>query len=59
MEKLTLYLRDSYDELMKHVTWPSIQLLQESTVIVLLATLIISLIIFLMDGAINFIVNLL
>lgn len=59
MEKLTAYLRESYDELMKHVTWPTLQLLQESTVIVLVATLIISLVIFLMDGAINFIVNLL
>ncbi len=59
MEKLTTYLRESYDELMKHVTWPTLQLLQESTVIVLVATLIISLIIFLMDGAINFLVNLL
>jgi preprotein translocase subunit SecE len=58
MEKVSLYLRESYDELMKHVTWPSLQLLQESTIVVLLATLIISLLIFLMDGAINFLVSL-
>jgi preprotein translocase subunit SecE len=58
MEKLTSYIRESYEELVKHVSWPTLQLLQESTIVVLLATAIISLLIFLMDGAINFIVNL-
>jgi preprotein translocase subunit SecE len=58
MEKLTVYLRESYEELVKHVTWPTLQHLQESTVVVLLATLIISIVIFLLDGTINFIVNL-
>ena len=58
MEKLTVYIRESYDELVKHVTWPTLQHLQESTVVVLLATLIISLSIFFMDGVINFFVNL-
>jgi preprotein translocase subunit SecE len=57
MGKITEYLRESCDELVKHVTWPSLQLLQESTVIVLVSTLIISLLIFLMDGLVNALVQ--
>jgi preprotein translocase subunit SecE len=58
MEKLTSYVRESYEELVKHVSWPTLQLLQESTIVVLAATAIVSLLIFFMDGIINFLVNL-
>ncbi len=50
MEKLTLYLRESYDELMNNVSWPTYNQLVESTVVVLVTAAILALIIFLMDG---------
>lgn len=49
MEKLTLYLKESYHELMKNVSWPTTQQLQESTIVVLITSGILALIIFLMD----------
>ncbi len=49
MEKITLYLKESYQELMENVTWPTMAQLQESTVVVLAASAILALIIFLMD----------
>ncbi|MEZ4919090.1 MAG: preprotein translocase subunit SecE [Saprospiraceae bacterium] len=49
MEKLTLYLRESYQELVKNVSWPTAQQLQESTIVVLVTSGILALIIFLMD----------
>jgi preprotein translocase subunit SecE len=49
MEKLKLYIKESYDEMVHKVTWPSWSSLQDTTVLVLIATVIITLIIFLMD----------
>lgn len=49
-EKINLYLKESYNELVQNVTWPSWQNLQESTVVVLVSTLLIALVIFLMDA---------
>ncbi len=49
MEKITLYLKESYQELMENVTWPTMAQLQESTMVVLAASAILALIIFLMD----------
>jgi preprotein translocase subunit SecE len=51
MEKLTLYVKESYNELVNKVTWPNMATLQSSTVLVLVASLIIALIIFVMDAA--------
>ena len=42
MNKITNYFRDSYKELMEKVTWPTWQQLQQSTVIVLVATILIT-----------------
>ena len=39
MNKITTYFRESYRELMEKVTWPTWTQLQQSTVIVLVATL--------------------
>lgn len=50
MEKLTLYLKESYNELMKEVSWPTLQQLQESTIVVLATALILALLIFVMDA---------
>jgi len=51
MNKVSNYFRDSYKELMEKVTWPSWAQLQQSTVIVLSATLLIMTIVYLMDLA--------
>lgn len=59
MEKIKLYLTESYNELMHKVTWPTWPNLTSTTVVVLVASLLIALIIFVMDflanGATNFI----
>jgi preprotein translocase subunit SecE len=49
MSKLTAYVKDSYRELLEKVTWPTWSQLQQSTMIVLVATLIITGIVWLMD----------
>jgi len=49
MNKITTYLRESYKELLEKVTWPSWPQLQQSTVIVLVATLLITVLVWVMD----------
>jgi preprotein translocase subunit SecE len=49
MNKVTTYARESYKELVEKVTWPNWTELQQSTVIVLIATLLTTLIVWLMD----------
>jgi preprotein translocase subunit SecE len=49
MNKISIYFRESYKELMEKVTWPSWTQLQQSTVIVLAATVVITVIVFVMD----------
>ncbi|MCB0516603.1 MAG: preprotein translocase subunit SecE [Chitinophagales bacterium] len=49
MEKLKIYFQESYHELMYKVTWPTWEELQSSTVLVLVALGIFSLVIFVMD----------
>ena len=62
MNKVSNYIRDSYKELMEKVTWPNWQQLQQSTMIVLVATLIITGLVWVMDfiaaGSLNFIYKL-
>ena len=53
MNKVTTYISESYKELVEKVTWPTWAQLQQSTMIVLVATLLITLIIGLMDFASN------
>ncbi len=50
MNKISTYFRDSYKELVEKVTWPTWLQLQQSAVIVLVATLIITALIWLMDS---------
>ncbi|MBK6390489.1 MAG: preprotein translocase subunit SecE [Saprospiraceae bacterium] len=57
MDKLSLYLRESYDELMHKVTWPSWAMLVDAAKIVLVSTVIITAIIFLMDVVSNYILQ--
>ena len=49
MNKITTYFKESYDELMHKVSWPTMSELQNSTIVVFVASLIIALIIFIMD----------
>ncbi len=49
MNKIQSYFRDSYNELMEKVSWPNWQQLQQSTMIVLVATLVITAIVWVLD----------
>lgn len=62
MEKIKAYIQDSYNELVNKVSWPTWAELQSSAIVVLVATLIFGLVIFLIDaifqGSLNGIYNL-
>ena len=49
MNSLTLYLKDVWDELLYRVTWPTWPELQSSGIVVIIASLMIALSVFLMD----------
>jgi len=51
MNKISTYFRESYKELMEKVTWPTWAQLQQSTMIVLAATLVITALVWVMDFA--------
>ncbi|MES2646579.1 MAG: preprotein translocase subunit SecE [Bacteroidota bacterium] len=51
MNKVSHYFRDSWKELIEKVTWPTWNQLQQSTVIVLVATLVITAMVWIMDFA--------
>ena len=53
MNKISLYIRDSYKELLEKVTWPNWEQLQQSTMIVLVATIIITAMVWVMDLGVN------
>ena len=53
MNKIQSYFKDSYRELLEKVTWPNWQQLQQSTMIVLVSTLIITAIIWVLDFGSN------
>jgi preprotein translocase subunit SecE len=63
VNKVTNYFKESYKELVEKVTWPSWSELQQSTVIVLVATLLITVMVYVMDvfsnGILKFIYSLL
>lgn len=49
MDKIVLYFKESYNELINKVTWPTWANLQSNTVLVIVASIILALIIFVMD----------
>ena len=53
MDKIKESVRESYDELMNRVVWPTWAELQESTIVVLSATIILSLVLLAMDKLAN------
>mgnify|MGYP001049085735 CR=1 FL=1 len=61
MNKISTYFRESYKELTEKVTWPDWAQLQQSTMIVLVSTLVITALVSLMDfgagGILKFVYN--
>ncbi len=61
MSKISNYFKESYKELTEKVSWPNWDQLQQSTMIVLAATLVITGLVWVMDfvagGALNFLYN--
>lgn len=53
MNKVSVYFRDSYKELVEKVSWPTWNQLQQSTMIVIGATLFITAIVWIMDIVCN------
>ncbi|MCC7400042.1 MAG: preprotein translocase subunit SecE [Chitinophagaceae bacterium] len=51
MDKISKLFKDSYKELIEKVTWPNWAQLQQSTMVTLAATLVITGIIWIMDFA--------
>jgi len=49
MAKITEYIKSSYDELVHKVTWPTWNELQNSAIVVSIASLIIAIVVYLMD----------
>jgi preprotein translocase subunit SecE len=47
--KIQAYIKESYDELIHKVSWPSWSELQSSAIVVSIASLIIALVVYLMD----------
>jgi preprotein translocase subunit SecE len=54
MNKIFTYFENAWDELIHKVTWPTWKELQETTAVVLTTIGIITLIVFVMDGAAEF-----
>ena len=57
MKKIVAYLKETYDELVHKVSWPTYSELTNSAVVVLYASLLIALVVFLMDSAFQFIME--
>jgi len=49
LKKIKEYISEAYDELMHKVTWPTWKELQSSALVVMVASFIIALVIFVMD----------
>ncbi|MGL5787952.1 MAG: preprotein translocase subunit SecE [Bacteroidales bacterium] len=50
MKKIVTYIKESYNELVYKVSWPTKSELYSSAVVVMFASLLIALVIFLMDS---------
>ncbi len=51
--KIVKYFKETYDELVHKVSWPSAKDLQNSVIVVSIASLIIALVVYLMDIIFN------
>ena len=59
MNKIVAYIKDSYNELTRKVSWPSREELTSSTMIVMVASLIIALLVFGIDSLFEWLLKLL
>jgi preprotein translocase subunit SecE len=57
MSKMQAYFNDTYNELVAKVSWPTWKELQSSAVIVMVATLLTALLIYGMDVAFKFVME--
>jgi preprotein translocase subunit SecE len=57
MANVSTYIKESWEELTQKVTWPTWRELQSSAILVLVASVIIALIIFVMDQSIHFVLD--
>jgi preprotein translocase subunit SecE len=57
MAKVVDFLKESYTEMTQKVTWPTWSELQSSAVIVLVASIIIALLVFVMDRSAGFVLE--
>ncbi|RLD52967.1 MAG: preprotein translocase subunit SecE [Bacteroidetes bacterium] len=57
MMKIKGYLKEAYTELVKKVTWPSWSELQNSAIVVMIASFIIAVVVYLMDISFSFIME--
>ncbi len=55
--KIKGYLKEAYTELVKKVTWPSWSELQNSAIVVMIASFIIAVVVYLMDISFSFIME--
>jgi preprotein translocase subunit SecE len=53
MSKIVNYVKESYVELIQKVSWPTFAELQNSAVVVFVASLIIAMVVFFMDMAVG------
>ena len=56
-KKIEIYFRESYNELVHKVSWPTRSELTNSAVVVLYASLLIALIVFAMDSVFQFVME--
>ena len=54
MDKIRLYIKESYNELVHKVTWPSLSSLQSNTILVIVASVIFALLVLVMDAVSKF-----
>jgi len=57
MKKIISYIRESYNELVHKVSWPTRQELSSSTVVVMVASLIMSVVVFAIDYSFQFLIS--
>jgi preprotein translocase subunit SecE len=58
MNKISIYFKESYKELTEKVSWPNWAQLQQSTMIVLISTILLTLVVWLaMDSVISFVLK--
>ena len=51
MKKIIAYIKDTYNELVHKVSWPAWKDLQNSAIVVMVASLVIAVIIYFMDSS--------